>query len=318
MASSKPMRGFGQSISAINYEDRDARAAAVKNVKAGIASLYEAAAGWSAKGDIWNWGMHDQELADEIEKLIPGFSLFDTDTFSEQLYLLTLRELPFSYEDYAEKKVLEIGCGMGEGLNFLSRITGSPRMVGLDLSQKAVDRANSTLSRLDALSFVQGDAENLPFEDGEFDVVINVESSHNYPDLSRFIEEVVRVLKPGAYFSHVDLFTAKRLAEFHGIKAGSTGLDWLEDRDISENVRAAIRQRMVEGSIARTSWERRKDRLPSDVRRASGPGGTRGFGSAFVGDPRPFLRRVSDTAHRRPAPLLDATYRLTIARKPSR
>ena len=62
-------------------------------------------------------------------------------------------------------------------------------MVGLDLSQNAVDRANSTLSRRDTLSFVHGDAENLPFEEGEFDVVINVESSHSYPNLKRFIEK---------------------------------------------------------------------------------------------------------------------------------
>jgi ubiquinone/menaquinone biosynthesis C-methylase UbiE len=314
MGSSKLMKGWAQSISAINAPDRDD--AAASGIKAGITSVYEAFAGSSMKGELWNWGLHDQEVAEEIEKLIPGFGGFDTDTYSEQLYMLTLRELPLSYDDYTEKQVLEVGCGMGEGLNFLSRAIGARRMVGLDLSQKAVDRANSTLSRLDTLSFTHGDAENLPFEDGEFDVVINVESSHNYPNLGRFIEEVARVLKPGGYFSHVDLITVPRLAEFHGIKAGFTGFDWLQERDISENVRAAIRRRIVRGSFARRAWEEKKKRVPSAIRRASGPGGIRSIGAAFVGDRGSIVHRMSNIAHRRPLPMLDATYRLTTARKP--
>jgi ubiquinone/menaquinone biosynthesis C-methylase UbiE len=47
------------------------------------------------------------------------------------------------------------------------------------------------------LDFVHGDAESLPFSDGSFDAVINVEASHAYPRLTRFLEEVVRVLRPG-------------------------------------------------------------------------------------------------------------------------
>lgn len=316
MGSFKVMKGFGQSITAINFENREEQVALESRVKAGITSLYEAATGWSVRGDLWNWGLYDQEVEEEIEKLIPGFGLFDTDTYSEQLYMLTLRELPLSYEDYATKQVLEVGCGMGEGLNFLSRIIGAERMVGLDLSQKAVDRANSSLYRARALSYVQGDAENLPFEDGEFDVVINVESSHNYPNLGRFIDEVGRVLKPGGYFSLVDCFPAKRLIEFHRVKAGNTSLDWLQERDISENVRAAIRRRIVRDSFARRAWEEKKKRLPSDVRRASGPGGIRRYGANFVGDQGPILRRMSNKVHRRPTPILDATYRLVTARKP--
>lgn len=316
MGNFKLMKGLGQSLTAINFDNREAQAAVESRIKAGITSLYEAATGWSVKGDLWNWGLHDQEVAEEIEKLIPGFGLFDTDTYSEQLYMLTLRELPLPYEDYATKQVLEVGCGMGEGLNFLSRVTGARRMVGLDLSQKAIERANSSLSRQDTLSYVHGDAENLPFEDEEFDVVISVESSHNYPNLGRYIDEVARVLKPGGYFSQVDCFPAKRLTEFQRIKAANTSLDWLQDRDISENVRAAIRQRIARDSFARRAWEEKKKRVPSDVRKASGPGGVRRYGANFVGYQGPILHRMSNKVHRRPAPILDATYRLTTARKP--
>jgi SAM-dependent methyltransferase len=147
-------------------------------------------------------------------------------------------------------------------------------------------------------------------------VVINVESSHNYPNLGRFIDEVARVLKPGGYFSQVDCFPAKRLAEFHQIKAGNTNLDWLQERDISENVRAAIRRRIVRNSFARRAWDEKKKRLPSNVRRVFGPGGIRRYGAHFVGYQGPLLYRLSNKVHRRPAPTLDLTYCLTTARKP--
>jgi ubiquinone/menaquinone biosynthesis C-methylase UbiE len=54
------------------------------------------------------------------------------------------------------------------------------------------------------LDFIQGDAGNLPFADAAFDVVINVEASHCYPDFPRFLTEVARVLKPGGHFLYAD------------------------------------------------------------------------------------------------------------------
>lgn len=315
MGSSKLAKGWNQGFVDINLNDQDVPVAAPSGVKAGINSLYESQAVWSTKGELWNWGLCDQEVAEDIENLIPGFSRFDTDTFSEQLYMLTMRELPLSYEDYATRQVLEVGSGLGEGLNFLSRAIAPQRMVGLDLSQNAVDRANSTLSRRGTLSYVQGDAENLPFEEGEFDVVINVESSHSYPNLKRFIEEVARVLKPGGYFSHVDFLTDQRLAEFHRIKAESTTFDWLEEQDISENVRTAIGRRMARGSAYRRMYAEKRKRLPFGIRRAAGPGGTWICGADFVGDYGSVLYRTWSKLYIPPAPVRDTTFRLTTARK---
>jgi ubiquinone/menaquinone biosynthesis C-methylase UbiE len=54
------------------------------------------------------------------------------------------------------------------------------------------------------VDFVHGDAEKLPFPDQSFDAVINVEASHAYPRLPRFLAEVVRVLRPGGHFLYAD------------------------------------------------------------------------------------------------------------------
>ena len=68
---------------------------------------------------------------------------------------------------------------------------------------KDVD-ADSWTAFAQGLSYVQADAENLPFDDASFDVVINVESSHCYPHIDRFLSEVRRVLAPGGCFGIVD------------------------------------------------------------------------------------------------------------------
>lgn len=54
------------------------------------------------------------------------------------------------------------------------------------------------------LDSVHGDAESLPFGDESFDAVINVEASHAYPRLPRFLAEVARVLRPGGHFLYAD------------------------------------------------------------------------------------------------------------------
>ncbi len=103
------------------------------------------------------------------------------------------------------KKVLEVGSGRGGGASFVARYYHPSEMTGLDYSPEAVKLSSELHKDIANLSFVQGDAEALPFEDNSFDAVINVESSHCYGDAPQFIKEVVRILKPGGYFSWVDI-----------------------------------------------------------------------------------------------------------------
>jgi ubiquinone/menaquinone biosynthesis C-methylase UbiE len=47
------------------------------------------------------------------------------------------------------------------------------------------------------LDFVEGNAEELPFDDKSFDAVLSVEASHLYLQFPRFLAEVARVLRSG-------------------------------------------------------------------------------------------------------------------------
>ena len=101
--------------------------------------------------------------------------------------------------------VLEVGSGRGGGASFIARYYHPKNMTGLDYSVSATKLSNKLHENISNLDFVNGDAENLPFDDETFDVVINVESSHCYGNMKSFVNEAYRVLKVGGHFSWADL-----------------------------------------------------------------------------------------------------------------
>jgi SAM-dependent methyltransferase len=95
-------------------------------------------------------------------------------------------------------EVLEVGCGGGQLAIEIARERPDLRYVGLDLSHEQVARADKRGARLaPRLSFVQGSALELPYEDGRFGVVLSVASIKHWPDPARGLSECVRVLAPG-------------------------------------------------------------------------------------------------------------------------
>ena len=118
-------------------------------------------------------------------------------------YCIQLYHVTASQVDLTGKKVLEVSCGAGGGASYIMRNLGPAAYTGLDLNPASIDKCRKSHD-VPGLDFVQGDAQNLPFSDESFDVVINVEASHQYPDFSRFLAEVVRVLRPGGYFLYTD------------------------------------------------------------------------------------------------------------------
>jgi len=90
--------------------------------------------------------------------------------------------------------ILEVGCGRGGGLFHLAKRYPNYNFIGLDFSKNAIDRAKNTF-KLYNLKFDVGNALSLPYSDNSISVVINIESSHCYPNFRKFLSEVKRVLK---------------------------------------------------------------------------------------------------------------------------
>ena len=105
--------------------------------------------------------------------------------------------------DLRGKEVLEVSCGHGGGASWITRTMQPAKYTGLDLNPAGI-RFCQQRHKVDGLSFVQGDAQKLPFPDNSLDAVINVEASHCYPDFPGFLVEVARVLRPGGHFLYTD------------------------------------------------------------------------------------------------------------------
>lgn len=103
----------------------------------------------------------------------------------------------------AEGKVLDIGTATGAlAIEFAKAIPGV-KVVGLDLSDVALELAkanaqeNGVSSRV---SFKAGNAEDMPFEDDSFDAVISGNTLHLIENPVRMFDEIHRVLKPQGKF----------------------------------------------------------------------------------------------------------------------
>lgn len=140
--------------------------------------------------------------------------------------------------DLKGAQVLEVGSGRGGGAHFIARYHQPASYIGMDLAKNAVKFAQKQFTQPN-LSYVQGNAEALPFADAQFDAVINVESCHAYGSVPKFLSEVRRVLRPGGRLLITDMrgepgmnALQKQLAE--------SGLQIVEETDITQQVVAAI------------------------------------------------------------------------------
>ena len=94
------------------------------------------------------------------------------------------------------QNVLDVGCGTGVA-TITARRTGASA-TGLDLTPALLAHAkeNAEIAGFDDITWKEGDAEDLPFRDGEFDVVISQWGHMFAPRPEVAIREMLRVLKP--------------------------------------------------------------------------------------------------------------------------
>ena len=138
--------------------------------------------------------------------------------------------------DLRGRQVLDVGCGRGGTVALLAE-QFEAHATGVDLAPEAIAFCRR-IHQHPAVRFEVGDAEHLPFDDGAFEVVTNIESSHTYPNLRAFLAQVRRVLAPGGWFLYTDLLPVQRWAEVRAL-LGPLGLTVVSDRHITPNVLAS-------------------------------------------------------------------------------
>jgi ubiquinone/menaquinone biosynthesis C-methylase UbiE len=142
------------------------------------------------------------------------------------------------------KRVLEVGCGQGDGAAFLTQIRPPAKYVAVDLHPTQIALAHTAHARFTpTLVFQPGDAQRLPLTTDTFDVVINVESSHSYPRFDEFVSEVYRVLAPGGAFCFSDLrkvVPGQSCATKLGAEFEHAGFAVEHHEDITRNARRSL------------------------------------------------------------------------------
>ncbi len=95
---------------------------------------------------------------------------------------------------------LDVGCGPGWLSIHLAE--GHPELdaIGIDLSPRMIEQANRHKHQRLNVTFREMDAEHISYPDGTFDRAAAVQSAHHWQDKAAILEEVHRVLSPGAFF----------------------------------------------------------------------------------------------------------------------
>lgn len=97
--------------------------------------------------------------------------------------------------------VLNVGCGAGGTSTYIVKNFGC-RVVGVDIKENMVASAREQAQRkglADKIEFRQADAQDLPFEDDQFDIVICESVNIFVPDRAKAVSEYKRVVKPGGF-----------------------------------------------------------------------------------------------------------------------
>ena len=96
--------------------------------------------------------------------------------------------------DVQNKQVIDIGCGGGIYTKELA-LMGAKNVVGLDFSKEILQAAKENCNAFPNISFIHGDAHNIPYPNESFDLIISRAVIHHLQDIPIFIREASRILK---------------------------------------------------------------------------------------------------------------------------
>ncbi len=141
----------------------------------------------------WNARIHDLDMTTEPVGSRAFFDALDDYRFDKLRYLPTVVD----FDGYRDRRLLEIGCGIGTDLVRFAR--GGARVTGIDLAERSVElaRCNAALHGAETSGLCVGDGEALPFPDRRFDAVYAHGVIQYAADPARLVAEAHRVLKPG-------------------------------------------------------------------------------------------------------------------------
>ena len=97
----------------------------------------------------------------------------------------------------SDQRTLDLGCGLGTVTEYISDQTSAP-ITGIDNAVGAIDRARErTEGKRGRLTFVEGDMNTLPFDNGSFDRILSIDTLCFIEDLGKTLGALTNILAPG-------------------------------------------------------------------------------------------------------------------------
>ena len=141
----------------------------------------------------------NREIRDRVERIF-DYTSTNYDTYIEKTMTLTSNLLLREVNIPEKPTALDVACGTGVStLELIKRCNGRGTFIGVDISRPMIEQAKEKATKYPNvdLRFMLGDAESLDFPDSTFDLVISNMSFHFFPNQTKALSEMFRVLKPG-------------------------------------------------------------------------------------------------------------------------
>jgi SAM-dependent methyltransferase len=155
---------------------------------------------------------HTRSLAQKAMEAGPIVRIYESRLWRRSPLFAAATRIPFDREKelimsaidvHGCETVLDLACGTGIYTRPIAASIPEGVAVGLDLSLPMLRHARrrSCTEGLENVLFVRGSALDLPFPDGRLDAVLCCGALHMFPDTSRVLVSVCRILKSGGRFA---------------------------------------------------------------------------------------------------------------------
>jgi len=135
----------------------------------------------------------DEQLREEFNRWAEAGRGDDMEKEHLPIVLPTLELMNLEASD----QVLDLGCGTGWLSRLIAGRVPQGSVVGVDLSDEMIGRAQKASAGLANMSFRVGGVDRIPAPGATFTKTISVESAYYWPDPAQGLCEISRVLRPG-------------------------------------------------------------------------------------------------------------------------
>ena len=141
-------------------------------------------------------------------------AMYEGDPWESYWHQVMFNEIFIFFKNIYDGRFLEVGCAEGLYIKLFKDLHPKSTVIGLDIAKNYLLKAKSGIYNG---NFIQGDAENLPFKNNSFDVVICSETLEHVIDPKKAFSELVRVSKNYILVSVPGHTPPYYLAKFFGL-----------------------------------------------------------------------------------------------------